>query len=60
MVLDLIHVYQYHTPKKNSAKNSTHNVSFEVYMQYFQIPWHVLFCHKYIPYTQVFHCLLDF
>jgi hypothetical protein len=38
MVLHLIHVYQYHTPKKNSAKNSTHNVSFEVYMQYFQIP----------------------
>jgi hypothetical protein len=39
MVLDLIHVYQYHTPLKNSPKNSTHNLSFEVNMQFFQILW---------------------
>jgi len=37
MVLDLIHVYQYHTHKKKSTKNSIHNLSFEVYMQNFQI-----------------------
>jgi len=30
MVLDLIHVYQYHIALKNSPKNSTHNPSFEV------------------------------
>jgi hypothetical protein len=36
MVLDLIHVYQYHTPQKKSPKNSIHNLSFEVYMQFLQ------------------------
>ncbi len=36
MVLDLIHVYQYHTLKSNSPNNSTHNPSFDVYMQNFQ------------------------
>jgi hypothetical protein len=36
MVLDLIHVYQYHTPLKISPKNSTHNLNFEIYMQFFQ------------------------
>jgi hypothetical protein len=60
MVLDLIQVYQYHTPLKNSPKNSIHNPSFEVYMQFFQTLWHVLFCHKYTPYIHVFHVLFDF
>jgi hypothetical protein len=55
MVLDLIHVLN----KWNSPKNSTHNLSFEAYMQVFQILWHVLFCHKYIPYIQVFHYFLN-
>jgi hypothetical protein len=32
MVLDLIDVYQFHSPQKNSIKNSTHNLSFEIYM----------------------------
>jgi hypothetical protein len=45
---------------KKSPKNSTHNLSFEVYMQFFQTLWHVLFCHKYIPYIQVFQFVLDF
>jgi hypothetical protein len=36
MVLDLIHAYQYHTSYKKSPKNSTHNLSFEVYKQNFQ------------------------
>jgi len=31
MVLDLIHVYQYHTPLKKSPK-----INFEIYMQFFQ------------------------
>jgi hypothetical protein len=46
--------------KNISPKNSTHNPNFEVYMQFFQTLWHVLFCHKYIPYIQVFHFLFDF
>jgi hypothetical protein len=54
MVLNLIHVYQYHTPFKNSPKNSTHNLSFELYLQFLQTLWQVLFCHKYIPYIQFF------
>jgi hypothetical protein len=37
MVLDLIDVYQYHTPKNKSPKNPTHNPSFEVYMQIFKL-----------------------
>jgi hypothetical protein len=35
MVLDLVHVYQYYSPQKNSLQNSTHNLSFEVYLQIF-------------------------
>jgi hypothetical protein len=37
MVLDLIDVYQYHTPYKNSLKKSTHNFNFEIYMQFFKL-----------------------
>jgi hypothetical protein len=36
------------------------NLNFEIYMQFFQILWHALFCHKYTPYIQVFHFFLNF
>jgi hypothetical protein len=36
--------------KKNSPKNSIHNLSFEIYMQFFKTLWQVLFCYKYTPY----------
>jgi len=58
--LDLIHVYQYHTPLKNSLKNSIHNLNFEIYIQKFQTLWWVLFCHKYTSYIQNLQCLLNF
>jgi len=35
MVLDLIHVYQYHRPLKSSPKNSTYDPSFEIYIYAF-------------------------
>jgi hypothetical protein len=35
---------------KNSPNNSIHNFTFELYMQFFQTLWYVLFCHKYISY----------
>jgi hypothetical protein len=47
MVLDLIHVYQYHTPQKKSPKKFTHNPSFEVYMQKIQIMWCVILSQIY-------------
>jgi len=53
MYINIIH------HKKNSPKNFIHNLTFEIYMQFFQILWQVLFCHKYTPYIQVFHYLLD-
>jgi len=35
--LDLIDLYQYHTPLKISPKNSIPNPSFEVYIQHFKL-----------------------
>jgi len=35
MLIDLVDVYQYHSPQKNSLQNSTHNFSFEIYLQIF-------------------------
>jgi len=50
MVLDLIHIYQYHKPlKKNSPKNSIHNLSFEVYVQFYKL------YDKYYFVTNIFH-----
>jgi hypothetical protein len=43
-----------YTIKKNSPKNSTHNLSFELYLQFLQFLWQLLFCHKYTPYVQFF------
>jgi hypothetical protein len=37
MLLDFIYVYQYHSSKKKLAKNSTNNLSFEIYMQIFKL-----------------------
>jgi hypothetical protein len=31
LVLNLVDVYQYHSPPKKSLQNSTHNLNFEVY-----------------------------
>jgi hypothetical protein len=49
IVLDFIDVYQYHTPKTISPKNSTHNPSFEVYIQIFKL------CDGYYFVTNIFH-----
>jgi hypothetical protein len=32
MVLNLIVIYEFHSPQKNSTKNLTHNLNFEIYM----------------------------
>jgi hypothetical protein len=45
---------------KKLTQDSIHNLSFEIYMQFFQTLWHVLFFQKYTPYIQVFHYLLNF
>jgi hypothetical protein len=37
IVLDLIDIYQYHKPLKIWPKNSIHNPSFDVYMQFFKL-----------------------
>jgi hypothetical protein len=50
MVLDLVDVYQYHSPQKNSLQNSTHNFSFEVCLQ-FSYSVTLFFWHKYISYV---------
>jgi hypothetical protein len=53
--LDLIDIYQYHTPLKISPKiPSITLVSKSIYWK-FQILWQVLFCHKYTPYVQIFN-----
>jgi hypothetical protein len=35
MVLNLVGIHQYHSPPKNSLQNSTNNLNFEVYLQFF-------------------------
>ncbi len=35
MVLNLVDVHQYQSPPKKSLQNSTHNLNFEVYLQFF-------------------------
>jgi hypothetical protein len=35
MVLELVDVYQYHSSKNISLQNSTCNLSFEIYLQFF-------------------------
>jgi hypothetical protein len=57
MVMDLVDVYQYHSPQKNSLQNSIYNFSFEIYLQIF------ILCDAFILtqiYVQVCKFLLDF
>jgi hypothetical protein len=35
MVLDLIDIYQCHSPQKHSVQNSIHNLNFEIYLQFY-------------------------
>jgi hypothetical protein len=35
MTLNLVDVHQYHSPPKNSLQKSTHNLNFEIYLQFF-------------------------
>jgi len=51
MVLNLVDVYQYHSPQKNSLHNLTHNFSFEVYLQFAYFVMY-LFQHK----IQIYFC----
>jgi hypothetical protein len=51
MAIDLIDVYQYHQPQNISPKNSAHNFSFEVCMQFF------IFYDEYYFITNIFHML---
>jgi hypothetical protein len=48
-VLDLIDVYQYPTPLKNSPKNAIYSCSFEMYIQIFKL------YDKYYFVTSIFH-----
>jgi hypothetical protein len=48
-VLNLPYVHQYHSPPKNSLRNSTHNLSFEIYLQFF------ILCDMYFFDTNIFH-----
>jgi hypothetical protein len=49
MVLNLVDAHQYHSPSKNSLQNSTHNFSFEIYLQFF------IFYDLYFFNTNIFH-----
>jgi hypothetical protein len=49
MVFNLVDVHQYHSPPKKSLQNSTHNLSFEVYLQFF------ILCDMYFFDTNIFH-----
>ncbi len=51
MAWNSIDVYQYHWPQKNSWKNSTHNLSFELCMQFF------ILYDKYYFVTNILHML---
>jgi len=48
-VLNLINVRQYHSPPKDSLQNSTHNLSFEIYLQIF------ILCDMYFFNTNILH-----
>jgi len=59
MVPNSVGVYQNHSAQKKSLQNSTHNFSFEVYLQ-FSILYDAFIQHKYTSYVQVSKCLLNF
>jgi hypothetical protein len=47
--LDLINVYQYHAPYKNSPKHSIDNLTFEIHSQIFKL------CDKYYLVINIIH-----
>ncbi len=49
MVLNLDDVHQYHSTPKKSLQNFTHNLSFEVYLQFF------ILYDMYFFNTNIFH-----
>jgi hypothetical protein len=49
MVINLVDVHQYRSPTKTLLQNSTHNLSFEVYLQFF------ILYDLYFFYTNIFH-----
>jgi hypothetical protein len=49
MVLNLVDVYQYHSPPKKSLQNSIDNLNFEVYLEFF------MFCDVYFSNTNILH-----
>jgi len=59
MVPNSIGVYRNHSSQKKSLQNSTHNPSFEIYVQ-ISILYVAFIQHKYISYVQVCKCWLDF
>jgi hypothetical protein len=50
MILDLVDVYQDHSPQKKSLQNSTHNFGFEVCLQFSYFVTYI-FWHKYISHV---------
>jgi hypothetical protein len=58
MVINLIDVYQYHSPQKKFIAK-LHPFNFEIYLQFSYFVMY-LFQHKYISYVQVYKCLLEF
>jgi len=55
MDLDLVDVYPYHSPQKNSLQNSTRNFSFEVYLHFL-----TFILIQNISYVQIRKCLVEF
>jgi hypothetical protein len=55
MDLDLVDVYQYQSPQKNSLQNSIHNFSFEVYLHFLTF---ILIQNT--SYVQICICLVEF
>ncbi len=48
-ILTLVDVHPYHSPTKSSLQNSTHNLSFEIYLQFFVL------CDMYFSNTNILH-----
>jgi hypothetical protein len=55
MDLDIVDVYQYHSPQKNSLRNSNHNFSFEIYLYFLTF---ILIQNT--SYVQIRKCLVEF
>jgi hypothetical protein len=59
MALDLVGVYQYHSPKKNHHKTPFITLVLRCICN-FSYSMMYLFQHKYTSYVQVYKCLLEF